>query len=229
MENSQELFDTFRGDVVDTARPYLWTDEEVIRYADDAYRMFFRLTGGIADFTSDVTKIPVVTGEDMVNLDPSILRIMAAQLLSNGQEVRVVNATDLPALFRSGVDYGQLRQLTMQNSPGAVRWLVMGMQRNTAKLIQIPTVDDEIDMYVYRMPLAHITDGTHLMDDMLPDHHLHLLKWMKYHAYNKQDTETFDKTKAAEAEAAFRTYCLQSKLEWERYKTKTRVVAYGGL
>ena len=40
--NSTGLYDTFRSDVVDTARPYLWTDDDVWRYAADAHRMFIR-------------------------------------------------------------------------------------------------------------------------------------------------------------------------------------------
>lgn len=230
MQNSQELYDTFRSDVVDTALPYLWTDDEVWKYADDAYRMFVRLTGGIADFTTeDVVRIPLVTGEELVETHPSILRVMTATLESDGTEVKVLNATDLPNLFQNATDYGQLRTLTMKNTPGNVKYLIVGMQRNLAKVIQIPTVDDAILLYVYRLPLVHITDGTHPMDDIEEDHHFHLLKWMKHLAYSKQDAETFDKTKAADAELAFRNYCLQAKTEWERYKTKIRVVTYGGI
>lgn len=229
MLNSQELFDRFRIDIVDTSLPYLWTDEEVVSYADDAYRMYIRLTGGIPDFTSDVTKIPLVTGEDIVATDPSILRVMTATLASTGADIEVVNATDLPMLFQSSTDYGSLRTLSMKNVPGAVRWLVVGMEKYKAKVIQIPVVDDEIDMYVYRLPLVHITDGTHPLDDIMEDHHIHLLKWMKALAYQKQDAETFDKTKSAESEAAFRAYALQMKSEWERSKYKNRRVVYGGI
>jgi hypothetical protein len=77
--------------------------------------------------------------------------------------------------------------------------------------------------------MVKITDGSHPLNDIEEDHHLHLLKWMKSLAYQKQDAETFDKTKSTEAEQAFRNYCLQSKTEWERYKTKVRSVVYGGL
>lgn len=229
MKNSGELIDRFRADIVDVAKPYLWSDEEVVNYADDAYRMFIRLTGGIADFTSDLTKIQLVTGEDIVEPHESILRVMTATLASTGNEIEVLNATDLPMLFQSNVDYGSLRTLSMKNLPGAVRWLIMGMERNKAKVVQIPIADDEINMFVYRLPKDHITDEKHELGDIAEEHHIHLLKGMKGLAYLKQDAETFDKTKAAESEAAFRAYCAQCKAEWERYKHKTRVVAYGGL
>lgn len=229
MVNSQELYDTFRSDIVDTALPYLWSEDEVWGYANDAYRMFVRLTGGIADFTSDATKISLVAGTDLYDTDPSILRVMTATLASTGEDVKVVNATDLPNLFSNATDYGQMRTLSTKNTPGKVRWLVMGMQRNLTKVIQIPLEDDELHLYVYRMPFVKITDGSHPLDDIEEDHHIHLLKWMKALAYQKQDAETFDKNKSSEAEQAFRTYCLQAKAEWERYKSKVRSVSYGGI
>lgn len=228
MINSQELYDTFRTDVVDVETPHLWSEKEVWGYANDAYRMFVRLTGGIADFTSDATKIDIVAGDDLVTTDKSILRIMTATLASSGEDVKVINATDMPALFQNA-DYGQLRALSMNNTPGYVRWLVVGMQRNLAKLIQIPVVDDVLELYVYRLPEVHIRDGAHPLDDIEEDHHIHLLKWMKSLAHQKQDAETFDKAKSTEMEMAFRNYCLQCKTEWERYKTKVRTVAYGGI
>lgn len=228
--NSQELYDRFRADIVDTATPYLWSDDEVWAYMNDAYRMFVRLTGGIADFTTEeVVRIDLLTGTDLYETHPSILRVMTATLDSDGSEVKVLNATDLPNLFTNNTDYGQVRAMAMKNTPGKVRYFVVGMQRNLAKVIQIPEVDDAILLYVYRLPLTHITDGTHLMNEIEVDHHLHLLKWMKHLAYSKQDAETFDKTKAADAELAFRNYCLQAKTEWERYKTKIRTVSYGGI
>ena len=66
--NSTGLYDAFRSDVVDTARPYFWTDDDVWRYAADAHRMFLRLTGGVSDFISEACEVPVVAGEAVVEL-----------------------------------------------------------------------------------------------------------------------------------------------------------------
>ncbi len=55
--NVQEVFDQFRSDAVDEVAPYLWSDTDVFRYMNDAYSMFVRLTGGIADFTTQDTTV----------------------------------------------------------------------------------------------------------------------------------------------------------------------------
>lgn len=229
MNNSGELYDSFRLDIVDTAKPYLWTDDEVWRYANDAYRMFVRLTGGIADFTSDLTQLALSAGTDIYDLNKAILRITQATLLSTGQDVAVKNYTDLQKMYMGVTDYGQYRTLNMNNTPGEVRVMVIGMQKNKTKVIQIPTVDDTIAMMVYRLPTVAIVDETHTLDDVEEDHHLPLLHWMKHLAYLKQDAETFDKTRSEEAGAKFRNYCVEAKAELERYKHKTRVVQYGGI
>lgn len=226
--NSAELYDVFRREVVDTAKPYLWTEEDVFRYMNEAYRMFVRLTGGIADITSDASRITITTGEDEVELDPSILRIMDAWNVSDNTQVKVINQTDLPKLF-TDPDYKYLRPLIRQNSPGPIRYLLHGQQRGIGQVIQIPVKDDEIQMSIYRLPMVEIVDDSHPLDEVADQHHNSMLHWMKHLAYAKQDAETFDKGKSEEFEAKFTAYCEFAKAEWNRYKHKPRVVQYGGL
>ena len=53
--------------------------------------------------------------------------------------------------------------------------------------------------------------------------------WMKARAYGKEDTETFNRGKADEYEARFRSYCAEARKEQERLRREVGVVAYGGL
>lgn len=225
--NSSDLYNTFRSDVVDVAKPYLWSDDEVWGYMNDAYRMFVRLTGGVADFTSDVCAVSAVAGEPLAALSPSILRIMSATRRSDFQPIEVINSTDI-AKMRSQ-DYGQVKRLLMDNSQGVVRYMVQGMKPDLVRWVQIPAVADTIDLVVYRMPIGMITGDGQEFTDVDPDHHLHLLDWMKYLAYKKHDADTFDPQASASGKAEFEDYCSTVKSEWERYKHKTRVVSYGGL
>lgn len=224
--NSGELLDAWRVDVVDVAKPYLWSDDEGYRYMDAAYRQFVRLTGGIPDFTSDATQVPIVIGESVVDLHPSILRIMSAYK-SNGTVLEIVNLTD--AAYMQSSDYGVMRQLYLDGRSGPVRYMIIGAEKDKAKWVQVPTAADTVSLHIYRLPFVHIVDETHALADIDEQHHIYLLDWMKHLSYKKQDAETFDKTKSADAEVSFRKYCDQCKREWERYKHKTRVVQYGGV
>lgn len=225
--DSTGLSEAFRTDVLDTAKPYFWSDDEVWRYADDAYKMFVRLTGGLADFLSDVTAVDVVAGEPIAELHPSILRITSATRRSDSQPIEIINPTDLNKMRSS--DYGQIKQIVMDNRTGPVRYMVQGLKRNSVRWVQVPEVDDVVDLTVYRLPLASITGDGISLDEISEEHHLHLLDWMKHLAYKKPDADTFNPVASEACKTHFSEYCAMVKAEWERYKHKTRVVSYGGV
>lgn len=226
--NSEELKDVFREDVVDTELPYLWTDDEVFRYMDAAYRMFVRKTVGISDITStEATVVTVTQGEAFSDLHPSVLRIMSARLESTDEPIRVINMTDVENMTAD--DYKLQRSLRLDDTPGKIKYMIIGAEKDKARWVQVPEVDDAVNLHVYRLPLTHIVDGNHTLSEVSEDNHTYLLYWMKHLAYLKQDAETFDRAKSNENRNEFLAYCEQCRAEWERYKHKNRVVQYGGL
>lgn len=225
-----EAYTLYRSDVQDTSRPYLWSDSEVYRYMNEAYRMFVRLTGGIADFTSDATQVEIVANEPVGELSPLIMRIMSVERQSDGHPIKVINPTDASTLGSS--DYGQLRSSIMSPQPGPVRAMVIGGERGKCRWLDTPVENDVALMHIYRLPVRTITgpgDADFEFDEIGEEHHYYLLLWMKHLGYSKADADTFNPEKARRFEEEFRAYCLSAKAEWERYKHKTRVVAYGGL
>ena len=88
--NVQELLDQFRSDAFDLALPYLWSDTDVLRYMNDAYGMFVRLTGGIGDFTT----VEFADGKKrMHNL--IFDRVIATEANNNGGSVEDMVATTI--------------------------------------------------------------------------------------------------------------------------------------
>lgn len=227
--NSGELYDLFRSDVVDVAAPYLWSDTEVYAYMNDAYRHFVRLMGGVADASSSITQIPVVTGERDAVVSPHILRFRQAYLLSNGNEVEVVNQEDAHKFKRA--DYGASRITISDATAGPVRYMMIGLERTKVRWIQVPVTDDVVQLSVYRLPVDTIVEGntSFTFPDIGPEHIEWLMLWMKARAYGKQDAETFDKGRRDQFKADFEQYCAYSKAEWERYKHKPRSITYGGI
>ena len=225
--NSTSLVDAWRETMVDTAKPYLWSDEEALRYANDAYLMFVRLTGGIADFLSDACAADIVAGEAVSTLHPSILRVMSATRRSDNQPIEIINSTDLGKMRSS--DYGQIKQLVLDALQGPVRYMVHGMKRGEVRWVQVPLVDDVCDMHVYRLPLTQITDFEQELDEIEEHHHIHLVDWMKHLAYKKQDADGFNAKASEQGRVDFEAYCSMVKSEWARYMHKNRIVSYGGL
>ena len=229
--NADYLLRAFRRDTGDVEEPYLWANEEVLVYMDDAYKMFVRLTGGVADCTSPLCTLDVVAGENTAEIDTRILRIMRAVRASDNELVEIINATDLTKMSRE--DYGLIKPLYMDKVPGPVRYMVIGRQRGLVQWVQVPEADDQVLLDVYRLPLTSVKpDGSNLtfnFPDIGEEHHYYLLKWMFHRGYDKRDSDLFDPVKAEKFKAEFISYCDMAKAEWERSKHKTRVVNYEGI
>ena len=228
--NALELYDRFRSDVVDVLKPFIWSDDDVFRYMDDAYKMFVRLTGGIADFTSDFTRVDIVAGDPIGIYDKRILRIMKATRLSDNGKITVINQTDLS--FIRGDDYGLLRPAYLDNAPGRVTQMIIGMERGKCQWVQVPEVDDTAVLHIYRLPKDRIAPGIDAEFDFPEigeEHVLHLGLWMRHKAYAKADTDRFNGPLSEDFKRQFADYCVFAKEELERAKHKNREVVYGGI
>jgi hypothetical protein len=214
----RELLAVFRDEMSDTKAPYLWSDDSVVGFIDDAQNQFARLTDGIPDSTtSAVVNLAVAPAyTDVLPLHPSILKIRTAYRVGEGTPVEVVNVEDM-----------EPRGMRFDGRVGRVRAIVTGMDPDKVRLWPFPNQSDTVRLSVFRMPLTAITDNEAL--EIPPQHHLGLLKWMKHRAYSVQDAEMFDKTKAADFEQAFTAYCARAKVEQARARHKPRSVAYGGI
>lgn len=213
-----EVKTLFRSEMKDAVAPYLWSDADVYTYIDDAQKMFCRLTDGISDATTaEVVEIPVAADATWLDSHPSILKIRAATRDSDGAPLEVVNFEDLAS-----------RGIRLDGRKGPVRTLITGMQENKLRLASVASVVDTIRLLVFRLPLIDVTDGEGPFE-VAPEHHIHLLYWVKRCALLKQDAETFDKSKAEDFEVMFRAYCAQAKAEQQRKRHKVRTVAYGGI
>ena len=225
--NSTELLDLFRTQTHDIKRPYLWSDPEIWAYMNEAQNEFCRRTEGISDSTSEACSVYACVGEPYSALHPSILNIRHAQRVSDDRQVFVANFQDIIS-GRLDNDYGRSRPPRLDLLPGSVDYLVIGMERNKARLVKVPEVEDTINLIIFRLPLEPII-GEDQKFEIEPVHHYSLLMWMKHLGYSKEDAETFDKTKAAEHGAKFIDYCAMAMAEQVRYKHKPRLMAYGGI
>lgn len=227
-----ELFDLFRSDVGDDVKTYLWQDDEIYSYMDDAYKMFARLTGGIPDSTSAVTNVAITSGEEYSTVSPLILKFREASLESSGQPLKLINNEDIRNTLRG--DYGSTVSFT-RNRPGRITHMAIGLDRTgeggIVRWVGIPTADDVALLSVYRLPLLTIKAGVDesALNDIGDEHHVNLLMWMRYRAYAKDDSETLDRGQSLNNKRAFEDYCAMVKAENERYKSKTRIVQYGGI
>jgi hypothetical protein len=226
--DSTALLAYFRTQIGDTAEPYLWSDAEIYQYMELAIRWFCSKTWGIADATTEeITVVECVAGQPFAAYDPRIIKLRAVMRAADGRQVNVLNVEDL-GRTQVGDDYGLPRRQILDNRPGDIVAVVVGMQENMFRLINVPAADQDLQLIVYRYPLEPITDEGDQEIEIHERHHAHLVDGMMAFAYRKQDAETFDRTRADEAAGRFEEYCDQVRAERELREHKNRAVAYGG-
>ena len=223
--NSTQLKDYFRSQVRDDVAPYLWSDEELFVYMNEAQSMFVRRSGGIFDVSSEATEVSVATGEAVSELHPSILNIRKA-VLNGTRELVIINLADESSLDR-GRDYTNTLMSSLNHTIGRVSYMIIGEERDKCRWLPIPDTDATVVLAIVRQPLVEIT-GENQEFEIAKEHHVHLADQMMAVAYMKQDADTFNPKAAAEAEQRFSAYCVFVKREWERYRHKPRTVSYGG-
>ena len=216
--DSTGLLSLLREELMDQEEPYLWSDEFLLACQDDAQLMFCRETDGIPDdATPEVVEIEVTPGSDRVALHPSIRLIRAAQRGDTGAPIEVVNTEDMAR-----------RGWRFDGAAGMTRALVIGGSANAARVWPVASEAYTLQLTVFRLPLTSITD-TDQPFEVSAEHHRHLSLWCRHLAYDKPDSDAYDKGKSTEYASKFHAYCEKVNREEQRKRHKTRVVSYGGL
>ena len=223
--DSSELNEAFRSGLGSELSRRL-SDDDVWRIANEAYRAFVRQIGGIADFTSALASVNIVTGEKVASISPLILRIDRMNRRSDNGLIKVINHTDLGNI--SVQDYGHFVPLTMDDRTGAVHYAVIGMEKNKVRWISVPAADDIVDMLIYRLPVTVINGDGIALDEVEELHHFSLLD--KMYAVASAMPIIGNAGAAESYDAKFRGYCATVRAELARVKSKVvREVRYGGL
>lgn len=188
----QDLITLFRNEADDATEPYLWEDEEVIEFANDAETEACRRARLLVDSTSALTQLlvdPLDAG--LVALDPAVVFVRRAQLMGQ-RPLHRVTVRDLDA-------HNPYWRSAPQNRP---RMFVTDFQTGSILLYPPPLEQDMLLLTIVRTPLVDMKD---LLDspEIPPRFHRSLRYWMLYRAYSKQDSQASDPKKAADALALF--------------------------
>ena len=209
-----DLIDVFRARAFDTKEPYLWSDAEVREFADDAENEAAERARLIKDSTTTaICQVAVVANTAAYALDSRVISVERAKL--DSQSVPLVLSSTQAMDQNMGVRPRDWRA-SSSNWVGGIAggWEARQGTPNTAvldaegpgwklMLSPIPTKADTLRLQVYRLPLVALSTSEANTPEIPLRLHIRLVDWMVYRAYSKQDAETFDREKAAQAEATF--------------------------
>lgn len=208
-----ELLAVFRFETNDVERPYVWPDEIVLTYIDDAQKQFCRDTYGVADARSfSLTTSPDV---EWYNLDPSILKVRGATERATGRNVAMVAA-----------EKTQEQYIHFDGAFGPIKAFVTGLEKNVLRAWPKPNQTQTVNLSVFRLP-ADIASGDDFEID--PQHVLPLLFWVKHKAYDVQDSEVFNPQASDKYRAKWDAYCAKALNEQSRASHIAGNVTYGGI
>ena len=195
---ADDLAVLFRLAVDDTdADDPLWSDTELNSYMDAAQKEFARRTDYFSDAsTAAIVQIPFVADDIFLPLDPRVIKIRSAKLITNKTKIFPVTYADMdnrvsnPSDYNSPFQFGSI--IDWESSEGTPRYIITDIEINTIRISPIPVVADTLDLMVYRLPLEDITDVSQCLEVVEEDYQRGLLFYMKYMAYLKNDIDTYD-------------------------------------
>jgi hypothetical protein len=188
----QDLITLFRNEADDATEPYLWSDEEVTEFANDAENEACRRARLLVDSSGAVARIDMLAADGgIVQLHPAVVFVRRAKMPGH-RPLRRITLRDLDAHNPYWEDA----------AAGQPIGFVPDYQTGALMLYPAPAVDDSLWLTVVRTPLVEMRS---LEDspEIAPRFHRSLRHWMLYRAYSKQDSQANDPKKAADSLALF--------------------------
>lgn len=206
-----------RTDRVDGSSDYLWTDQTLVTYINEAQRRFAVQGLVLRDGTTDeVVNVKLVAGQNVYPLHESILGVISAKAVDRECDLTRVGHTVLAA-YRAPTDRWV--------DPGAFVGLQPGypvayatdeflsdqdndsLAQATLRVFPTPSADQDgkiIKLRVVRKPIDTLSvDSLSATPEIPSDHHIEMLGYAAYLALRVVDDDAGAPKRAAEFKAAF--------------------------
>lgn len=196
--NLERLISRFRVEAEDTLAPYLWEDEWLIDWLNEAQaEAALRARLLLDDFTPAVCQIAVTAGEASYALHSKAYEIATIAFKVAGAARR----SDLDLVSREKLDRicPEWRDLPARSPRFAIQ------TDSRLRLVPVPDQDGMLLLEAYRLPLKQLANDQD-KPEIHEAHHLHLVQWALFRAFSKPDADARDPQRAATAYEAFERY-----------------------
>ncbi len=227
------LTESFRDDVDDKELPgandedietdadSLWSTDQILRYISNAQIAIAR----DVEYLQDVYVLNYLADKAEYKLPDWVFEIRRAKLWPTESVIRLYDIFGQPLGDSGGFGYAGLGdcddygmwQPTMREdyTSGTPRSATFDEKQGTIRLMGVPTEDGEARFYVRRGPKVSVESGLEIRGLHYEPAYLAHMKWQ---AYSKHDTETYDPNLATKwkAEYAEQVYALQREAKIRR-------------
>lgn len=194
-----ELIARYRLEAVDDTFPFFVEDKDVKMWINDAYRQA-AIRGRLIrdDVSPAVCEIPYGVGSSVYRLNPAVFEII------NMRMAPVASPTRPKFLTIKSREWMDNHCSDWRDDPS--RWADYAIQDDTSiRLVGTYAAGDILKLECYRFPLKKLVADID-KPEFHEAHHEHLVYWVLYKAFGRQDADMYDPARAAEAETAFTDY-----------------------
>lgn len=189
-----DLIAQFRTDCDDKVKPYLFGDDDITLWLNEAEEEAALRANLLFEATDPtICTIPVTAEQTTYALDERVFMVMRASFVAEDSDDVCV----LDVRGRLTADLARRSRRTETDKPRAVL-----VDDTTLELDCPPESAGVLSIEVYRAPLEAMVKDTDSPEIGRVNHRF-LTKWAEYRAYCRPDTETFDQQRAERALAAF--------------------------
>ncbi len=196
-----DLIAEFRSLAFDEVEPYLFSDEKIIRWLNEAVSEAC-VRGRLLHECDDVEicQIPIKKGKSKYPTHPKLYEITHASLslpsINHGRR----SAVCLISFEEASRADGDWRY----DEPYHYKPLHLIQHDTYVRLSYTPTDDGILYLEGYRLPNEMVNDDD--MPELHLAHHTHLIDWVLHKAFSVPDSEVFDVNKSQMAEQRFTQY-----------------------
>lgn len=214
-----------RSDRIEGSSDYLWTDETLVTFINEAQRRFAVRSLILRDASTDAaTKIALVPGQNVYTLHESVFAVLSAKLLTADADLTRVGHATLAA-YRAPTETW-IDPATYQGmSPGGtVAYSTdegltaddVGFGQVQLRVYPTPAAAQAgtfLRLRVVRKPIAELTTSDLDASPELPkDHHIEMLDWAAYLALRIVDDDAGAPRRAAEFAGSFEEHVKAARL-----------------
>jgi len=128
--------------------------------------------------------------------------------------------------------YTSFNKTNWEVSTGRPEYMITDLEPNMIRLVPIPVVDDVLNIRVYRLPLYDIDDNNNAEFEIREaEYQRGLMFYMKYLAYQKNDSDVYNTDLSEEGLRLFQEFLLRTRRDLRRTRFGSTMgnVQYGGL
>jgi hypothetical protein len=207
-----ELRLAFRREADDIAAPYLWSNDDVDFWVNEAEVEACRRARLIVDSrTPDLCEISLLAGDEWIDIDARIISVRRVRL--SGFAYPLVKKT------RAEMD---MALPGWEDHTGDPQAFVSDMDVTALRMYPTPTTAGTALLTVIREPKDPMVDDDDT-PEIAPRYHAKLVHWAVHRAFAKKDTETLDENASLKALALFeqefgpRRSAQSERFEFEQY------------